>query len=387
LNVTGTRQISIRNSLVLVIAVVALVFSAAYLVTPLVSRVLASATVTPEDDTNGCQGVVDTPGSENTTKELVGGTLEPGGTASFRFTFPATVNGNPGQEEWKLTDCVFLDTNLTDNKDGDPFQKYTVTALENDVSPVVIEFTLTIPADAPIGAEYCNFGKTTETPSDSQGSNRKAGPACFIIGGALRVAKVDGNGEPLSGATFTVSCNWPDVSSGTFLPDTILSVPTNGSINGGGSTETINSTDDGSFTRTVVTGDEGVISVNGPEATDCTFNETGAPGGYVLPIDTDCNLIIASGEQGTCEFVNELVSQSVPASVPPSVPPSVPASVPASAQQSVRAGTGTPAASTSNTALFGNGSSPLPTIAFSLILLASLGALAYANVKSVRSVS
>ena len=33
-----------------------------------------------------------------------------------------------------------------------------------------------------------------------------------------------------------------------------------------------------------------------------------------------------------------------------------------------------------------DGSSPLPTIAFSLILLASLGGLAYANVKSVRNI-
>ena len=85
----------------------------------------------------------------------------------------------------------------------------------------------------------------------------------------------------------------------------------------------------------------------------------------------------------------EETEQSVPASVEQSVAASVsasvPASAPASAEGSVKAGTGTPAASTSNTALFGNGSSPLPTIAFSLILLASLGALAYANVKSVRS--
>jgi hypothetical protein len=79
------------------------------------------------------------------------------------------------------------------------------------------------------------------------------------------------------------------------------------------------------------------------------------------------------------------VEQSVAASVSASVPASVAASVPASAEGSVKAGTGTPAASTSNTALFGDGSNPLPTIAFSLILLASLGALAYANVKSVRS--
>ena len=60
-------------------------------------------------------------------------------------------------------------------------------------------------------------------------------------------------------------------------------------------------------------------------------------------------------------------------------------SVPASAEQSVEAGTGTPAESQPDGALFGLGSSPLATIAFSLILLASLGALAYANVKTVRS--
>jgi hypothetical protein len=365
------------------IAVVALVFSAAYLVGPLVSKALGAVTVTLEDGIEGCMGVRTTPGSENTTKELVGGTLEPGGTAIFRFTFPAEVSGNPGQEEWKLTDCVFLN--------GDPLQKYTVTAFANDVSPVVIEFELTIPLDAPIGSEYCNYAKTTETPSDAQASNRKAGPACFIVGGALRVTKVDGNGDPLAGATFTVSCDWPDVSAGTFLPDTILSVPTNGSIDGGGSTETINSTDDGSFSRTVVTGDEGVISVNGPEATDCTFTETGVPAGYLLPVDTDCNLVISSGEQGTCEFVNELESESVSPSpsiaesVPPSVPPSVAASE--SGEQSQKAGEGTPAGSVTNGALGGDGSNPLPTIAFSLILLASLGALAFANVKAVRNIS
>ena len=58
----------------------------------------------------------------------------------------------------------------------------------------------------------------------------------------------------------------------------------------------------------------------------------------------------------------------------------------ASGEQSVEAGVGTPAASTPDGALPFSGSSPLPTIAFSLILLASLGTLAYANVKSVRSI-
>jgi hypothetical protein len=57
----------------------------------------------------------------------------------------------------------------------------------------------------------------------------------------------------------------------------------------------------------------------------------------------------------------------------------------ASGEQSVEAGTGTPEESTADSSLFGVGSSPLATIAFSLILLASLGGLAYANVKTVRN--
>ena len=58
-----------------------------------------------------------------------------------------------------------------------------------------------------------------------------------------------------------------------------------------------------------------------------------------------------------------------------------------SGDQGVEAGVGTPAGSMPDGAQPFDGASPLPTIAFSLILLASLGALAYANVKSSRSIS
>jgi hypothetical protein len=54
-------------------------------------------------------------------------------------------------------------------------------------------------------------------------------------------------------------------------------------------------------------------------------------------------------------------------------------------QQSVEAGTGTPAQTQADTALSRNGGSPLPTIAFSLILLASLATLAFTNVQMVRN--
>jgi hypothetical protein len=345
----------------------------------------AEPTVTLEDGTNGCNGVRTTPGSENTTKELVGGTLEPGGTATFRFTFPAEAEGNPGQEEWKLTDCVFVDAKA--------FQKFTVTALENDVSPVVIEFTLDIPDDAPVGGEYCNYGKTTETPSDPQASNRKAGPACFIIGGALRVTKVDGAGQPLAGAEFEASCDWPDVASGTFLPDTVISAPTNGTINGAGASETINSTDDGSFSRTIVTGDEGAIGVNGPESTECTFTETGAPDGYDLPAHAACTLTVASGDQATCEIENLLTPTPTP--TPTATPTATPttqqtvrgatATPTPTGEQSVQGGTGTPGASQPDTAAnAGQGPSLTPTLAFAGLMLLALMTLAVANVRSTR---
>ena len=57
----------------------------------------------------------------------------------------------------------------------------------------------------------------------------------------------------------------------------------------------------------------------------------------------------------------------------------------ASGEQSVEAGTGTPEESSPDGALSLSGAGALPTIAFSLILLASLGGLAYANVKAARS--
>jgi hypothetical protein len=142
-----------------------------------------------------------------------------------------------------------------------------------------------------------------------------------------------------------------------------------------------------------------------------TFDEDGTlnvsstkwnPGGtehqFFVYTTGDDVLLGATADIGNSTYNNFVLShichgeeteQSIPASVEQSVAASVsasvPASVPASAEGSVKAGTGTPAASTSNTAQFANGTSPLPPIAFSLILLASLGALAYANVKSVRS--
>lgn len=55
-----------------------------------------------------------------------------------------------------------------------------------------------------------------------------------------------------------------------------------------------------------------------------------------------------------------------------------------SPEQTVEAGTGTPAASTPDTSLNGAGGGVLPTILFSFVLLSSLGTLAFANVRAMR---
>ncbi|HEY8772839.1 MAG TPA: hypothetical protein VIM66_06705 [Candidatus Limnocylindria bacterium] len=138
----------------------------------------------------------------------------------------------------------------------------------------------------------------------------------------------------------------------------------------------------GSFTVTVTVTSSfdlsggGVLGVFADEA-----SYAGTPGSEWT---SKSNSVQCSEAQSVAE------SASVAESVPPSVAESVPASAEsvaasASGEQSVEAGTGTPAGSISNGAFFGSNSSPLPTIAFSLILLASLGTLAYANVKTVRN--
>ena len=124
---------------------------------------------------------------------------------------------------------------------------------------------------------------------------------------------------------------------------------------------------------------------------DALFVKGGSSGNlyvYVPPATEDTGLHAQLGPSGKWLGLSHLsfcFSEPPEESVPPSEEQSVAESEEASGEQSVEAGTGTPEESTVDSSLFGEGSSPLPTIAFSLILLASLGGLAYANVKTVRN--
>jgi hypothetical protein len=95
--------------------------------------------------------------------------------------------------------------------------------------------------------------------------------------------------------------------------------------------------------------------------------------------------VAESVQESVAESVEQSVAESQAESVSESVGQSVAEqSVPETGEQSVEAGVGTPGESQPDTAMGSGGSNPLPTIAFGLILLASLSGLAFANVKAAR---
>src|SRR5262245_53174815 len=72
--------------------------------------------VTFTNKTEDCNGIIPTPGSENTNKTLIGGSLVPGGNAVYQITFPTDPN-NVG--DWAIADCVIYGT-------GADLKTYTV---------------------------------------------------------------------------------------------------------------------------------------------------------------------------------------------------------------------------------------------------------------------
>ena len=125
--------------------------------------------VTLEPNTQGCNGVLPSTGG-NTDMRLVGGTLYPGGTAVFEITYP--VNAASVGKQFTILDCAFINDVAT--------LRYTVSFVPSNQS-FVLSLTLAVPTNAPVGGMYCNYVKTTGSPTAAQGSQRKAGPACFVI--------------------------------------------------------------------------------------------------------------------------------------------------------------------------------------------------------------
>jgi hypothetical protein len=165
-----------------------------------------------QSGTNGCTGVL--PSNDgNTDMRHVGGTLVPGGTAVFEISYP--VNAGSVGKEFTINDCAFINDVAA--------LKYTVSFVPSNQF-FVLRMTLGIPVDAPVGGLYCNYVKTTGSPTAAQASQRKAGPACFVIRAPRGPASPEEPGSPGAPGAPTATPSTPGV---IFLPDTAATPPGN----------------------------------------------------------------------------------------------------------------------------------------------------------------
>ena len=150
----------------------------------LASTALAGTEVTLQPDASGCTGVL--PSTDgNTDMRVVGGTMVPGGTAVFEITYPLTASSVG--KNFTITACAFINDVAT--------LKYLVSFVPSNQS-FVLRMTFAVPDDAPVGGMYCNYAKTTRSPTAAQASQRKAGPACFIIRPPPSSPPVGGSSNP-----------------------------------------------------------------------------------------------------------------------------------------------------------------------------------------------
>ena len=171
-----------------------------------------------ESGTGGCTGVL--PSNDgNTDMRVIGGTMTPGGTAIFEITYP--VNAANVGKEFTILDCAYINDVAE--------LKYNVSFVPSNQS-YVLRIALAVPVDAPVGGLYCNYVKTTGSPTASQASQRKAGPACFVIrppagppaNPAIHASpptatppRTSGTGTPATGPIFLPDTAMPAGSSGS----------------------------------------------------------------------------------------------------------------------------------------------------------------------------
>ena len=235
--------------------------------------------VTVTDGGENCNGVVPTPGSENTNKVLDPNAvqnLNPGGTASYLITFPSNVN-NVGTFE--IVDCVLLIGPGGAAKDyKQVLGEVTFTKVNNSVD-FQLAFKFNIPATATNGDQICNVAKTTASPSKSPASNRKAGPACFVIGGSGRVEKHDKDtGAKIDGATFNIHDCVLGAGADPKLQPILVSLQ-----NAAGQSIPGAPTPDPNTGLVSGNVSAAAIGFNGPSGSSCKVTETVAPAGYSLP--------------------------------------------------------------------------------------------------------
>ena len=177
--------------------------------------VAAGPEVVLQSGTNGCNGVLPSSGG-NTNMRVIGGSMVPGGTAVFEISYPVTASSVG--KEFTILDCAFINDVAT--------LKYVVSFVPSNQS-FVLRMTLGVPQDAPVGGLYCNYVKTTGSPTAPQASQRKAGPACFVIRAPATTAAPPGApATPRKPRPARLSPSSPSDPSGPILlPNTAMAAP------------------------------------------------------------------------------------------------------------------------------------------------------------------
>lgn len=213
---------------------------------------------------NSCQ---QTDPDGTTTKDVTGGTLTQGGTATFTVTYEPL----PGNEddEFNISDCLFV---------GDvAVAAWDVTAVKGDGS---VTFTVDLPSGDELAAideeeesatatatEYCNY-------VTFQGNNSAS--ACFVLAGDADVFKTDANEQALAGATFTVDCTPPATEdANAFIPFELSSADATANADGSWST-----------------GASGAFHIHAGIGSVCTVTETSAPSGYNIATPASADVTI-----------------------------------------------------------------------------------------------
>ena len=109
-----------------------------------------------------CNGVVPTPGNENTDKTLGPSDLSPGGTANYTITFPTSA-ANIG--DFQIVDCVLFVPDGKTAKDYSAVLAEATFSFANNAAEFSLNFGFKIPDGAANGDQICNVAKTTQSPS------------------------------------------------------------------------------------------------------------------------------------------------------------------------------------------------------------------------------
>lgn len=164
-----------------------------------------------QSGTKGCNGVL--PSTDgNTDMRLVGGTLRPGGTAVFEITYP--LDASSVGKQFTITACAFINDVAA--------LKYLVSFVPSNAA-FVLRMTFAVPDDAPVGGLYCNYAKTTRSPTAAQASQRKAGPACFVIRPPASIAPAPSSPPPQVPGPSSPSDD-SSVEGPILLPDTAMAL-------------------------------------------------------------------------------------------------------------------------------------------------------------------